>query len=61
MKDARVALHELRDYFEQKRNLAICKRWEETDKLQDALLTCEIGTYNHAMEMADTYIRELPK
>ena len=58
--DARKALHELREYFEQKRNLAIREK-AAGPGTPDTRLDTEADAYNHAMEMVAAYIRELPR
>lgn len=65
MADARKALHDLREYFEQKRNLAIrlkaatdAKATESEAFLISDLLEREAACYDHAMDMVATVIRE---
>ena len=56
MADARTALHELREHFEQKRDQHI--RAPDDDAHTERAIA---DAYNHAMEMVANYIRELPK
>ncbi len=58
--DARKALHELREYFEQKRNLAIRMQGNTSD-LEAAGYELQAACYDHAMAMVASYIRQLPK
>lgn len=58
-KDPRHALHELREYFEQKRNLAI--RTAQQLGVTTPVLAMESDCYNHAMEMVAEYLREVEK
>lgn len=61
--DPRNALHDLREYFEQKRNLALRNKAEVDAKATEGeafliadLLEREAECYNHATEMAATYM-----
>lgn len=64
-KDARHALHELREYFEQKRNLALRENQAaaaaELNSPTDYVTQGQADAYNHAMEMVAEYIRETEK
>ena len=64
MTAAMKALHELREYFEQKRDLALRQQIEaETDGKEVAGLHYEqlAACWDHAMEMVATYLREIER
>lgn len=65
MTDPRKALHELREYFEQKRDLALRENRAaaevELNSPTDFVTQGQADAYNHAMEMVAAYLDNLSK